>query len=107
MEQIELNYIINQILIKMKDFKLSKSTIKSYKYSAFSPIRHFFEENNQIYYVKEIIDEFLLIENERMNDHKISERHYRILRKASEMIEEYHTTRTLIWSAMGNCTKLK
>lgn len=107
MEQIELKQLIDQVMAAMDTFKLSKSTLESYKRSAFTPIRTFFKENNQVLYSKEFITAFLTSAKERLNDHKISERHYRKLRKASDLLEEYHATSTLIWKTRVNRTKIK
>jgi site-specific recombinase XerD len=107
MEQTELKRLIDQVIAAMDILKLSKSTIKSYKYSAFAPIRSFFEKNGQVLYSKELIDAFLASAKERMSNHEISERHYRKLRKALELLEEYYTTSVLRWKTRMNRTKIK
>jgi len=107
MRQIELKQLIYQVMAAMDAFKLSKSTIESYKRSAFTPIRIFFEKNNQVLYSKEFINAFLTFAKERLNNHEISGRHYRKLRKASELLEEYHTTSSLRWKTRDNRTKIK
>ncbi|MDA8441227.1 MAG: site-specific integrase [Peptococcaceae bacterium] len=107
MEQIQLKQLIDQVMAAMDAFNLSKSTIESYMRSAFAPIRIFFEKNNQVLYSKEFINTFLISAKEQLNNHEISERHYRKLRKASDLLEEYYITSALKWKTRGNRTKIK
>jgi site-specific recombinase XerD len=107
MEQIKLKQIIVQVLDAMSSFNLNESTIKTYKYSAFSPINTYAKKRGKLIYSKEITDDFLKIQKERLNNNKISEKHYRILRKAVELLDEYYTTGTLEWRIRHNRSKIK
>lgn len=107
MEQIEVKRLIDQVMAAMGALKLSKSTLESYESSAFTPISNFFEKKRQVLYSNELVDEFLASAKKRADEHEISERHYRKLRKASELLEEYHTTSSLVWKTRTGRTKVK
>jgi len=107
MEQISIKQLIDRVLDAMLDFKLSKSTLKSYKYSYFGPIKIFFMKNGQLLYSQETVDAFLKNAKERLNNNEISERYYCMLQKAANLLEEYHTTSSLRWKTQDNRTKIK
>jgi site-specific recombinase XerD len=107
MEQIEIKQLIDQVLKVMSNFNLAESSLKGYKLSAFSPIRSFFIKNGKHLYSKETTDTFIKIAIERLNKAEISDRHFRKLRKAADLLEEYHTTGTLEWKVRTNRSKIK
>ncbi len=107
MEQIKLEQIIVQALEVMSSFNLKESTIKTYKYSAFSPINTYAKKKCKLIYSKDITDDFLKIQKERLNNNQISEEHYRKFRKAVELLDEYYTTGTLEWRIRHNRSKIK
>jgi site-specific recombinase XerD len=107
MKQIKLKEMIDLVLDLMCSFNLSESTIKSYRYSAFSSINSYAKKRGTLIYSKEITDDFLKIQKERLNNKKISKKYYRLLRKAVELLDEYYTTGTLVWRIRHKRSKIK
>jgi hypothetical protein len=107
MKQISIKQLIDHVLDAMLDFKLNKSTLKSYKYSYFAPIKKFFFKNGKLLYSKETTVAFLKNSKERLSNNEISECYYRMLRKAADLLEEYNITGSLKWKTRNNRTKIK
>jgi|SRR5690554_57533 len=107
MEQIKLKQIIDQVLETMSSFNFKKGTLKSYKHSAFSSINTYAKKRDKLIYSKDITDDFLEFQKERLNNNEISEKHYRFLRKGVELLDEYYTTGTLEWRIQHNRSKIK
>ncbi len=107
MKQIKLKQVIEQVLEAMSSFNLTKSTLKTYKYSAFSSITTYAKKRDALFYSKDITDDFLKFQKDRLNNNEISEKHYRLLRKAVELLEEYYTTGNLRWKIRHNRSKIK
>jgi len=86
--QMQLDQLISQGLEELKRLGMKKSTIKSYKYSAFSPVRSYCVRNGTTNYEPVLMDEFLSSQKERLENNEISKRHYRKLRRAVLILKD-------------------
>ena len=107
MKKIELKKLIDHVLDALRAFELSTSTLKTYRYSAFSPIKTFFAKKGQHLYSQKTATTFLKRVKERLKNNEISERHYRKLRKAADLLEEYSATGALEWKTRTPRSKIK
>ena len=85
-----LEILIKHVLKELENLGMSKSTIKSYAYSAYSPIKSYFARNGTKYYEPRLLNAFLASEQGRLKYHEISERHFRKLRRAVLMLHDLH-----------------
>lgn len=65
MMQIDLNRLISQTLEELKKLGMKKSTIRSYRYSAYSPIRNYCIQHGTTCYVPAILGAFLALQKKR------------------------------------------
>lgn len=86
--QLELEQLIGQVVEELKKLGMKESTIRSYKYSAYSPIRNFCTQHETTYYDQTILDAFLSSQKQRLDCYEISERHYRKMRRAILMLND-------------------
>jgi len=107
MKKIELKKLIDHVMNALRDLGLSKSTLKSYRYSAFSSINKFFKQKGRHLYSKKITGAFCKNIEVRLKNNEISSRHYRKLRKAVNLLDEYVTTGTLRWKTRDNRSSIK
>jgi len=95
--QIQLDQLIRQTLEELKKLEMKKSTIKSYQYSAYSPIKSYCVQHGTTYYDPIILSEFLFSQKKRLENSKISERHYRRLSRSVQMLQDLYQYGTLQW----------
>lgn len=93
--QLLLDQLITQALDELAKMGMTKSTIKSYQYSAFNPVRNYYRQHATERYEPAILASFLAFQRKRQENHEISKRHYRQLRKAVQMLEDIHQYGTL------------
>ena len=92
---------------KLRTFELSTSTLKSYRYSAFGTINSYFVRHNRHIYSKRHTKRFIESVEVRLKNNEISARHYRKLRKAAALLDEYYTTGNLEWKGHNNHSKIR
>lgn len=97
MMKIQLEQLIFQTLEELKMLGMKKSTIKSYKYSAYSPIKNYCVQKDITWYHPPTLDTFLSFQMNRLENSEISKRHYRKLRKAVLMLQDIHQNGKLQW----------
>lgn len=86
---IQLDELINQVLEELKKLGMQKSTINGYQYSAYNPIRNYCLHQGTACYEPKILDAFLANQKQRLQRDEISERHYRKLRRAVLMLQDF------------------
>jgi len=96
--QIQVDKLIDQTLEELKKLGMSKSTIKAYRYSAYSPIRNYCIQHGTTCYESAALDSFLSFQKKRLENNEFSKRHYRKLRRAVLMLKDYSQHETLQWS---------
>jgi len=102
MMQIHLDLLINQALEELKRLGLHQSTIKTYRYSAYSPIRNYCARHGITYYEPAILDEFLSSQKKRIGDSEISKGYYRSLYRAVQVLKNVFHHGALHWD---HCSK--
>ncbi len=100
--QIHLDLLINQALEELKRLGLHQSTIKTYRYSAYSPIRNYCARHGITYYEPAILDEFLSSQKKRIGDSEISKGYYRSLYRAVQVLKNVFHHGALQWD---HCSK--
>lgn len=88
MMQIQLDQLISQTLEELKKLGMKKSTIKSYRYSTYSPIKNYCIQHGTTCYEPAILNAFLSSQKKRLESNEISKRHYRKLRRAVLMLQD-------------------
>ncbi len=94
---MRLDQLINQTLEELKQLGIAESTIKSYRYSAYSLIRNYCVKHGTNCYKPATLDSFLSAQKKRIENSEISKRHYRKLRRAVQMLHEIYQYGTLQW----------
>jgi len=107
MEKIELNKLIDRALDVLTELGLKESTVNSYKGSGFNIVRKFFIQSEEIYYDSDLMDKFILFADVLFKDKRISERHYRRLKRSSLLLMEIYHSGTIQWRYSGNRYKYK
>lgn len=105
--QILLERLIKHVLEELKNSSMAKGTIKSYTYSAYSPIKSYCARNGTTYYEPAMLNAFLCLQQERLENSEISERHFRRLRRAVLMLHDLHHNGTLQDSRYDSGSKYK
>ncbi len=95
--QIHLDQLISQTLEELTRLGLRESTIKSYRYSAYSPIRNYCYQHGTTCYEPAILDAFLSSQQKRLKCNEISKYYYRKLRRAVLMLKDISEHGTLQW----------
>lgn len=95
--QIQLDQFICQTLEELKKLGMKKSTIKSYHYSAYRPIRNYCVQHGTNCYEPATLDAFLSSQKKRLENSEISKRHYRRLRRAVLMLQDLSQYGRLQW----------
>lgn len=96
--QILLEKLIKHVLEELENLNMAKSTIKSYAYSAYSPIKSYCARNGTECYEPDVLNAFLTSQQVRLENREISERHFRKLRRAVLMLHDLHQNGTLRYS---------
>lgn len=97
MEKVELELLFEKILDGMRGLQYSESTLRDYKHKAFPPIRKYHEEKGESCYSEPLVAEYVELQRGRFHDGIISERHFRGVRRAARVLDEYSQTGNLIW----------
>ena len=103
--QIQLDQLISQTLEELKKLGMKKSTIKSYRYSAYSPIRNYCVQQRTTRYEPATLDAFLFYQKKRLENKEISKRHYRRLRRAVLMLQDFYQHGTIQWEHYNTGTQ--
>ena len=93
--QIPLERLIKNVLEELKKLGMAKLTIKSYTYSAYSPIRNYCARNGTTCYEPATLNAFICFQKKRLENSKISEKHFRMLRRAVLMLHDLYQHGTL------------
>jgi site-specific recombinase XerD len=107
MKKIELEKLINCVMDALCASGLSKCTLKTYRYGAYSSIKTFFAEEGKQFYSSKTVKAFLKNIKKRLENNEISSRHYRKLRKSANLLDEYVTTGALRWKTRDNRSDIK
>lgn len=94
---MQLDQLINQALEELKKLGMAKLTIKSYRYSVYSPIRNYCVKHGTNCYEPATLDSFLSVQKKRLENSEISARYYRQLRRAVQMLHDIYQYGTLQW----------
>lgn len=105
--QIQLDQLINQTLEELKKLGMKKMTIKSYRYSAYCSIKNYCVQHGTTYFEPIILNGFLSFQKKRLESNEISKRHYRKLRRAVLMLEDFSQYGTIQWGYYGNRSTYK
>jgi len=103
----QLDKLISQTLEELKKVGMSKSTIKAYRYSAYSPIKNYCFQQGITCYDPATVDTFLYSQKKRLEDNEISKRHYRKLRRAVLMLKEFSQQGVLQWRYYSNRSRYR
>ncbi len=93
--QIPLERLIENVLEELKKLGMAKLTIKSYTYSAYSPIRNYCARNGTTCYESATLNAFICLQKKRLENSEISEKHFRMLRRAVLMLHDLYQHGTL------------
>jgi site-specific recombinase XerD len=93
--QIPLKRLVENVLEELKRLGMSKLTIKTYKYSAYSPIRNYCARNGTTCYEPATLNAFICFQKKRLENSEISEKHFRMLRRAVLMLHDLYQHGTL------------
>ncbi len=93
----QLDQLINQTLEKMQMLGMKQSTIKSYRYSAFNCIRNYCIRQGVTTCHPETLCAFLSIQQRRLENDEISQRYFRKIRKAIQMLQEFSQNGDIQW----------
>ncbi len=105
--QILLERLIKHVLEELENLNMATSTIKSYAYSAYSPIKSYCARNDTKCYEPGVLNAFLASQQVRLENREISERHFRKLRRAVLMLHDLHQNGTLRYSRYHLGSKYK
>lgn len=86
---IQLDKLISQVLEELQKLSMHESTIRAYQYSAYNPLRNYCLHQGTVRYEPKILDAFLSTQEQRLQRHEISGRHYRKLRRAVLMLQDF------------------
>lgn len=92
-----LSLLIENILEAMSALQLCESTVLSYRRSAFPPIKKYHKKMGTSEYSEALTAEFIKRQQERLQEGVISARHFRKIRKAANLLHEFHTYGNLVW----------
>jgi integrase len=93
--QTLLEPLIKSVLEELKRLGMSKLTIKTHKYSAYSPIRNYCARNGTTCYEPATLNAFICLQKKRLEKSEISEKHFRMLRRAVLMLHDFYQHGTL------------
>ena len=93
----QLDHLINQTLEKLQMLGMKQSTIKSYRYSAFNRVRNYCIRQGVTTCHPETLCAFLSIQQRRLENDEISQRYFRKLRKAVQMLQEFSQKGEIHW----------
>jgi integrase len=106
MKSQSINSLVDCVLLEIEKFGLKDSTKEIYgRY--LKRLLLFFEDNNKLYYSKQLIEEFL---NQKMNDFKskkITLRYYNALKRGAYLVEEYAETGSIKWKVFSDTRKFR
>jgi len=97
--QVPLESLINNVLEELKRLELAKITVKVYKYSAYSPIRNYCARNGTTCYEPATLNAFICLQKKRLENSEISEKHFRMLRRAVLVLHDFYQNGTI----QGGC----
>ncbi len=105
--QIPLERLIKNVLKELKKLGMAELTIKSYKYSAYSPISNYCARNGTTCYEPAMLNAFICYQKERLENSEISEKYFRTLRRAVLMLHDLYQHGTLQGCRYNSGSKYK
>jgi site-specific recombinase XerD len=97
MMQLQLDQLINKVLEELKRLGMHQSTIKTYRYSAYSSIRNYCARHGTTYYDPATLDDFLSLQKKRFENREISKGYYGFLYRAVQVLKNVFHHGFLHW----------
>ncbi|GGK09419.1 hypothetical protein GCM10007063_34870 [Lentibacillus kapialis] len=101
-----INSLVESVLLEIEKFGLKESTIEIYgRY--LKRLLLYFQKNNELYYSKEVLENFL---EQKMNDfknEKITLRYYNALKRGAYLVREYAETGFIKWEVYSDNRKFR
>lgn len=106
MDSQRINSLIEGVLLEVKKQGLKDSTVEVYgRY--LKRLSLFFEESNEMFYSKPILESFIDQISKDLKSKTITERYYRALRRGAYLVKEYAETGSITWKVYSDTRKFK
>lgn len=106
MESESIKFLVKNVLTDLKKFDLKDTTIEVYS-RYLKQLLIFFEEKNELYYSRQILEEFLEQKKRDLESKKISHRYYNALKRSAYLVKEYEETGSIKWKVHSNSLKFR
>ena len=105
--KVNIHELIDQTMEALTGLGLSKHTVWGCYSDHYLPIGRYFEKQMEIYYSDTIMAEYLHMLETRLANGEVGKQYFRIGRKATERLKEFHDTGKLEWSCRPKISKFK
>lgn len=106
MESQRINSLICSVLLEIKKNGLKDSTVEVYS-RYLKRLSLFFEENNEIFYSKPVLESFVGQISKDFKSQAITLRYYNALKRGAYLVRDYAETGSIKWKVYADTRKFK